>query len=415
MAVLYSVRGGKNAEKRALIYLKKCEDVDKDGNVSLSPDFLSEKLKLHLAAEDYDGAERCASRLLAADPLDFKNYMVYFSVLMAGNKLDAAEKTLSDAESFSVDAEKEFVAIAEQKTLLYMAMAEAAPNLKSLYYQKAAEALKAAKGRVGIHEEQRDRLDAALAEVYLKMERNDEAIAVLTALRNRIDGVAEYPAEPEPPEMIGLTVDQALDMADADMDKIQRMIDTGRLNPNLRLFAAKSFDEFGNVIYQYPEDAFRGVDDDPEVGNEAFHESSDAEETPEARESVASDFRDRVYFLLLSAFLAKDDFIEAEKIAGALKHSENVYYSYYGLYSEALSLRKRLGDSDEVKRKYAEAVAYFRNRAFADPRDALASIFRARLYAEDGKYEKAAEIANLLAEADQNSVLNYIETCRTGQ
>jgi hypothetical protein len=70
------------------------------------------------------------------------------------------------------------------------------------------------------------------------------------------------------------------------------------------------------------------------------------------------------------------------------------------------------GRSSDVERKYAETIAFFRNKTFENPNDVLASVFRARLYAEQGKFEKAKEIAILLSEDDRNSILNYIEQCQ---
>jgi hypothetical protein len=41
-----------------------------------------------------------------------------------------------------------------------------------------------------------------------------------------------------------------------------------------------------------------------------------------------------------------------------------------------------------------------------------AVIFRARMYAEIGKYAKAEEMANLLTEADKNGMMEYISECK---
>ena len=116
-----------------------------------------------------------------------------------------------------------------------------------------------------------------------------------------------------------------------------------------------------------------------------------------------------MYFTLLSAYLGKDDFKLVAEYANILKNSSNKYYSYYGIYTLALAERKLCGSSAQVERQYAEAIAFFRNKSFEDPKDSLASIFRARLYTEQGSIEKAKEIANMLSEADKKSILQYIE------
>jgi len=127
---------------------------------------------------------------------------------------------------------------------------------------------------------------------------------------------------------------------------------------------------------------------------------------------LPKELREKVIFTLLSCHLAKDEFDAAQKLANALKHSDNKYYNYFGIYTSAMTERKLTGSSDIADRKYAEAIAFFRNKTFADATDTLACIFRARLYAEQGKYEKASEIAYLLADADRKSVLEYIENCK---
>lgn len=83
--------------KAALIYLQKCEEADKDGHIALSSDMISEKIKLYMYLKDYDSAEDCASKLVAAAPTEFKNYMVYYGILMAHSNLAVAEKLLADS------------------------------------------------------------------------------------------------------------------------------------------------------------------------------------------------------------------------------------------------------------------------------------------------------------------------------
>lgn len=116
--------------------------------------------------------------------------------------------------------------------------------------------------------------------------------------------------------------------------------------------------------------------------------------------------------MYLTCYMAMDDFKSGETFAVILKHSSNKYYNYFGLYSATMLYRKINGDTEMAKQKYAEAIAFFRNKSFSDHTDSLAVIFRARLYAEEGKYEKASELGHLLAEADRNSIASYIEECK---
>jgi hypothetical protein len=121
--------------------------------------------------------------------------------------------------------------------------------------------------------------------------------------------------------------------------------------------------------------------------------------------------KERAYFEYLSAYMGLDNFDPAKRYAEILKLSENKYYAYFGRYSTALLTRKIFGDSAEDTRSiYDETLAFFRSKSFEDPKDSLAALFRARLYAEDHKIAKAKEIAELLSDDDREAVLKYIAT-----
>ena len=47
-----------------------------------------------------------------------------------------------------------------------------------------------------------------------------------------------------------------------------------------------------------------------------------------------------------------------------------------------------------------------------NPNNNFAVIFRARMYAESGKFAKAEEMANLLALDEKEAVMSYIDECR---
>ena len=150
-------------------------------------------------------------------------------------------------------------------------------------------------------------------------------------------------------------------------------------------------------------------------------ESSAKDDVSEKEQSAADkldqETKEKLIFNLVTCYLEKDSFEKVFRYAKMLKGSENSYYSYYGRYLEALSARrmsrmsaKRMGiDADKVKKLYGSAIAYFRRRIVENHTDAMASVFRARLYAEQGEYEKAKWVAGMLSEEDRNSVVTYIE------
>ena len=406
MALLCSVRGD---IKSALIYMRMCEDADASGTIAASPDLLSEKAKLYMSLEDYDNAERSAAQLVAAAPAVFANYMVYFSLLMARRRYSAAQRALSDAEKYADMSDDDRATLLMQRASVYIALAEADSNLKQSYYQKAVNTLNAAKAREGVTAAQKNEIRAALAEAYMKMEQYDRAIACLKEVLVPVDVFSSLKNSkgPEPIPFVEPAPDEIMQKMQSDVDLVAQTIDPA----DLELYSEVRYDEEGNPVRIYDERAFRALE---ERDMESSPEAEDSTETEETAD-ISEDLRDRLNFLMLSCVMAKDDFTEAKKWAGVLKNSGNEYYAYFGLYTEALAERKLMENPEDVARKYAETIAFFRSKSFENPRDTLASIFRARLYAEEGSYAKAGEIARLLSESDQKAVLDYIESCKNGR
>ena len=402
MAMLCSMRQDINS---ALIYFDKCEESDQTGMISLNPDLISEKLKLYMFRQDYANAEKCAAQLVAISPLEFKGYMVYFSILMANKRYTAAEKILCDAGKYAeLSAENRF-ALTLQLAALYVAMGEENSGQKDAYVRKAVGVLEECAVTRELTGEQLAQLELALAETCSKGGNQDRAIFILTNLL----------ADPKPDNReintkmpaygdFELSWDELYGMLQETLADIEERIYTGQLDPDMGLYVIPDFDEDGMPVRYYDPAIFSGKK------REQAEESAAC--AKQIRPVLSAENREKAMFTLLTCYLAKDGFREAEKIANVMKHSGNKYYSYYGLYVSAMACRKITGDSDTARTKYAEAIAFFKSKTFSDATDTLASIFRARLYAEQKKFEKAAQIAWLLPEADRQSVLAYIEQCR---
>lgn len=392
--------------KSSLVYFSKCEGVDRSGAISLSPDLISEKLKLYLAIQDYTNAEECAAQLVAIQPTLFRNYMVYFSILMAHKSFDTAARVLEDAKNYADTTDEDKFTILLQLAALYASESENDITKKAEKFEQAIKLLEEQRGNHALTAEQTTNLLLTLSEIYLKAEQYDKAISCLGSLLTPSNR-AENAEVTIPDEVHELSPEEIEEMIREDMLRIQAKIDTGEIDDNMGMYATVEYDDEGNERRVYDEAALSAI------GEEKHASDKDIAAKPvEHKEfDLNSAIREKVYFTLLSAFLGKEDFTNAAKLANILKHSDNKYYSYYGLYVSALADRKTNGSTDFVERKYVEAIAFFRNKTFADPTDTLASIFRARLYAEQGKSEKAKEIANLLAETDRKAVLEYVEQC----
>ena len=402
MAMLCSMR---EDVKSSLAYFKKSEEADKGGMIALNPDLISEKIKLFMLIQDYDNAEKSAAQLVAIQPIVFSNYMVYYSILMAHQKFNIAEKVLQDAEQYAEMTDDDRFALVLQKAALLMAIGE---ENGAEYYESIIDLLEGYYNSSDLSSDQRYEISIALAEVYLKAELYDKAISCLSQTLLPKESL-KYLNVNDASESYELSLEEIDMMIEADMELIREKIDSGELDSELGMYAEIEYDEEGNERHTYPSSVFESISS-ASVGN-ASGETSNGESTSTIEEP-SSDIKEKIYFTLLTAFLGKEDFAGALEFANILKHSENRYYTYYGIYTSTLIELKINGRSSDVERKYAETIAFFRNKTFENPNDVLASVFRARLYAEQGKFEKAKEIATLLSEDDRNSILNYIEQCQ---
>lgn len=389
----------------ALIYFRKCEQSDHTGMIAMNPDLITEKMKLHMLRKDYVSAEACAEQLVAASPSQFRNYMVLFSLRMAAKHYDAARQVLEDADSFAILSDEDSFVLVQQKAALLVAMAEIGSMDSKEAGTNAVALLEDFAAGHKLSPAQAVTLRMTIAEIHSKTGAVESAIVELQALLyGRRRAAATVPAEAELLEE--LSTEDLEEMAQIDMERIQEKIDSGELDDDLGLYAEIDYDEDGMEIHCYEDAAL----DIPECN----HAADEKPETTSAsaRLQLSTADREKVQFLLLTCHLAKDEFAAVGKLAKILKSSENKYYRYYGVYTEALSERKLSGDSVPAQRKYAEAQAFFRSRSFADKKDSLASVFRARLYAEQGQFDKAMQIAELLPDSDRKAVCDYIEKCR---
>lgn len=394
--------------KSALIYLKKCEDNDPNGNLALKPDLISEKLKLYMMEEDYTNAEHCAAELVAIQPALLKNYMVYYSILMAHKKYDEAKAVLTSAQKYAVNTTEDRYHVVLQMAAVGIAESEEHPDEKLAYCHAALRLMYDLLADRDLTQEQYAQVVLTIAEAYTKANEFPEAIQCLKLLLAESTENAKPLSRTTEQTLQDLTEYEVEQMIQADIALVQQKIYTGELDPNLGLYVQPGYDAYGNEFRYYDPELFACLNP-PEDDDQ-----SEAAVPQNKLEGLVLPLamREKVYFDLLTAYLAQDNFTEAEKYAMALKYSNNTYYAYFGLYTATMIARKISGLNTKTRKQYDEALAFFRSKAFANPGDTLATVFRARLYAEDGKCRKAEELAMLLPEKDRQSVLDYIESCR---
>ncbi|MBQ8298179.1 MAG: tetratricopeptide repeat protein [Ruminococcus sp.] len=408
MALLCSAR---QDVKSALLNFKKYEDADKTNTASMNPDVISEKLALYMMIQDYENAAKCAVQWIAVSPSELRGYMVYFGLLMAVRKLDEAEKALDDADKYAETDAAGKISIAIQRAALLAARAEADESQRDAYYQQSFELLNALSVDENATAQQRREIRTAFAELCMHMKKYEEAIsAVIPLLPKNSDAkppVPEAPAYEETDDY--LTEDDTEYMIAEDVAAMEEKIYSGELSDNLGEYAEEYYDENGEIVREYPDGMFEqpvyAEDSDEEIQSDAAP----------AEEAVKGGY-DRLYFILTSCYAALEDYSSCVVNAGILKHSENQYYEFFGKYAEAFSMKK-LADAgisftaEAAEKQYAEVIAYFRSRMIKGGSN-YAVVFRARMYAETGKFAKADEMLGLLPASEKTAVAEYVEQCK---
>jgi tetratricopeptide (TPR) repeat protein len=126
--------------------------------------------------------------------------------------------------------------------------------------------------------------------------------------------------------------------------------------------------------------------------------------------------QEKIRFVQLTSYFGMEDFERAESLATQLKSSSNEYYVYFATYADAY-IAQKLAQKDptqlsSAENKYNTAIAFYKNKAFEKPQDIFAYIFRIRLYAENGKYARAEELARMLPDSLKVDLEKYIADCK---
>lgn len=406
MALLCSIR---QDVKSALANFKKYEDADPTGMAALNPDVISEKIKLYMMIEDYENAAKCAAQWIAVSPTEMRGYMVYFSILMAQQSYDKAEQILNDVEKYADLDEEDKLNVKSERVAFLSAKSDVDPEHAEVYLQEAYALITELK-KIAPASKRQD-FTLIFAQVCMKMQRYQEAIEAATSLLPRETISPSPKIKTQRASMVELDDAEIEEMAEADMQIIDEKIASGEIDENIGEIADIYYDEEGNPVREYPEGAFSLSDEESELPVQTISVES------ESNENQATISYNEVYFVLLSCYLAIEDYKNAYKFGGFLKHSENEYQSYFGRYAEAFSMKKLVGTSDVISKemadkKYAEAIAFYRNKMIQSPGNNFAVVFRARMYAESGKFAKAEEMASLLVLDEKEALMEYINACK---
>ena len=407
--------------KAALINYQKYEDMDETGKASLDVDIITEKLQLYVRLEDYENAKKCAVKWVGLAPSELRAYMAYFNLLLANNEFAEAEKTLDDAVKYAVTDEAGKFAVDISRANLCSLAAGSEIDSAGDFNQKAYDLLSELIVSPLGTPQQKNELVLSLAELCIKMGRTDEAIDLLTVLAEKpgaakeeapeTDGTA-LPAAPDPAEIDALR--------ERDMQRMDALVAEGMVDESIGELAEVTYDENGSPVRNYPEGTF---DDIPEGADPVKFGLPTPEKLVELERQAelenAAELNARVNFMLLSCYSTKNDFEKVLEYAAAVKAgAKESYYSFFGHYAEAFAALQLAKEGkrftlEEAQDKYDRELAFFRNETMKrTPSSNYALLFRARMYAELGKYDKAAELSELLDPDDKAAVEQYIEDCR---
>lgn len=376
LAVLF---GMKNSYATALYYIGKCEMADPTGSIALSPDLLSEKVKLYLSSGDVVSAEKYSVDLIGVDPRKFTSYMTLCTIQMSRRNYKTAWETLMNAQKFAEISGDDKITLTLYMSSILQIMAEVpgtSDTQKAVYVRKAVDGLRRA-AAADATVPQYNQLMLALAEIYQKNKEYKAALEVL-------NDILEYRFKGKISAASGNKALDSRDMESYIESLWNESEDWSEDQPAVRMFGEQ-----------------KGMDDEKNPA------------VPVPNTFGDPNFMDRMRFVLINCQTETGRYKEAEEVAAFLKHSTNTQFAYYGIYIGAMCARmNRPDDTTGWKRAYAEAIAYFKNRMIRNPSDSLALVFRARLHAECGNFANAEELASLLAEEDRKSVLVYIEKCK---
>lgn len=406
----------------ALVNYQKYEDADKTGQAALDTDVISERVNIYIQIEDYDNALKYTLKWLSLAPAEIRAYLVYFNLLTATEKYEKALEVLDDAQKFAVKDESDQYAIDVSRANLYINAAGSPLDKDQDFNQKAYDMMNELILSPQGDQESKNQLVIGLGELCINMGKVDEAIELMEMIRQSASEdeavfTDSKPAEPEDVKVDPAEIDA---MMNADIAMMDEKISSGEISDDLGDNVPVNFDENGNPVREYPQGIF-GTDENgyqlPDFKGIDMEAAIKEDEENERKEKDY--FETKINYILLTCYAFKDDFENTLKYARLIKDNpHNVFYAFFGRYSEAYAIMQlakqgRGYSMEEANRKYDEEMAFFRAEMLKMSVDSsYALLFRARMYAERGKYAKASELAELMTDADKTAILEYIKECQ---
>jgi tetratricopeptide (TPR) repeat protein len=132
-----------------------------------------------------------------------------------------------------------------------------------------------------------------------------------------------------------------------------------------------------------------------------------------------TEYIEKARFLLVDCCKQQHDLDGMIIYAAQLKTSENLLYRHHGYYCEFWAAKEQTkSDPQQTKRTqdlYDRAIAYYKKSAMENVGDLLSYTYRAQIYADMGKYEKAEQMCEMLPEDAKVQLKAHINNCRKAQ
>ena len=424
LGLICSIKGDRKA---ALVHFQQYEDTDPTGTVALDQKFLTERIRLYLQESDAVNALKYAQILLNIKPDEFKYYGLCFSLYMADGKYEEAEKMLEKAGTYSKLGYEEKMTLYSEKIAMYSEMSENIPDKKEEYLKNAVLVIREALAQKDISVTNRSELRLVEAEMYYKAGR----YSISCDLANELVSEKELARVPEIPMH---DEQKLIQSRNGELQKsfTGESIFDNEVSAEIKRISTDT--RAANSVLGESEELLREAVNGATPTVTAANGNESAAESPEAalvrnmlnrigsvnnsefRIMPAGEFNDRLNHLLVNCYLEADDYPFAEKYASVLKKSSTIKYANFGYYVEALCARKLADEGKKDKAVaddlYNRAIARFKKQMFENAADSSAAMFRARLYAENGKYDMAEQIAAMLDDPTMRSLNEYISECR---
>ena len=143
-------------------------------------------------------------------------------------------------------------------------------------------------------------------------------------------------------------------------------------------------------------------------------------------EAIANDtdpalmeYIEKARFLLTDCCKQTGDLEKMTQYALLLKNSKNQLYRHHGYYNEFWAAKQQAKANPQLEKKavdlYDRAIAYYKKSSVDNPGDFLAYIYRAQTYADNGCYDQAEKMCEVLPEDAKQKLMAHIQNCRQAQ